>query len=133
MFALNVLAQSDSGGMIGMIVGLVFSLFALLLVVVMIAGLWKIFEKAGHPGWAAIVPIYNVFIMLQIVGRPTWWLVLFFIPMINGLIGIVLNIELAKAFGKDLVYGLGMVFLPFIFAPMLGFGDAQYQGPDPLF
>ncbi|AWV91423.1 signal peptidase I [Bradymonas sediminis] len=119
--------------MIGMIVGLVFSLFALLLVVVMIAGLWKIFEKAGHPGWAAIVPIYNVFIMLQIVGRPTWWLVLFFIPMINGLIGIVLNIELAKAFGKDLVYGLGMVFLPFIFAPMLGFGDAQYQGPDPLF
>ncbi len=94
-----------------------------------IAGLWKIFDKAGEPGWAAIVPIYNVVVLLKIIGRPIWWVVLFLIPIVSFIIAILVFIDVAKAYGKSAGFGIGMIILPFIFIPMLGFGDAQYQGP----
>jgi len=96
--------------------------------IVMIAALWKIFAKAGQPGWAAIIPIYNTVVLLQIVGRPIWWIVLLFIPLINLVIWIILALDLAKAFGQGAGFGVGLILLPFIFYLILGFGSATYQG-----
>ena len=92
-----------------------------------IAGFWKVFVKAGQPGWAAIVPIYNLYVMTQIAGKPGWWLVLFFIPLVNIVCAFLLFIAIAEKFGKGAGFGVGMTLLGFIFVPMLGFGDAQYD------
>lgn len=99
-------------------------------IVIVIAGIWKAFEKAGKPGWAAIVPIYNVIVMLEIAKKPLWWIVLMLIPIVNIVIAIILNIEIAQKFGKGAGFGLGLSFLGIIFWPILGFGDAQYQDFD---
>jgi ABC-type sulfate transport system permease subunit len=93
----------------------------------MIAALWKVFEKAGEPGWAAIVPIYNLVVLLKIAGRPLWWIILFIIPFVNFIIGIVVAFDVAKRFGKGAGFALGLVFLPFIFYPVLAWGDASYH------
>ena len=93
-----------------------------------IISLWKVFAKAGKPGWAAIVPIYNIIVWLEIIGRPLWWIVLFFIPFANIVVAILIYIGLAKAFGKGGGYGIGLLLLPVIFLPMLAFGSAQYVG-----
>jgi len=101
----------------------------LVLVVVMIVALWKIFIKANQPGWAAIVPIYNVVIMLRIVQKPTWWVILTFIPFVNIIIGFIITYELAKIFGKRIGFTIGLILLPIIFIPILGFGKATYMSP----
>ena len=103
-------------------------LFALAIVVLVIAGFWKVFVKAGHPGWAAIIPIYNIYILLKIAGRPGWWLLLFLIPIVSLVIAIIVAIDVAKSFGKGTGFGVGLAFLGPIFYPILGFGDATYQG-----
>lgn len=102
-------------------------LIQLVISVVVIAGFWKVFAKAGQPGWAAIVPFYNVYVMTQIAGKPAWWMVLFFIPLANIIALFVVNIAIAEKFGKGTGFGIGMIFLSFIFWPILGFGDAQYN------
>lgn len=123
----NILALQSSGGG-GGAAGIVVLLIELAILVLMIASGWKIFTKAGEPGWAAIVPIYNYIVMLKIVGRPMWWFLLFLVPVVNFIIGIIVAIDLAKAFGKGAGFGIGLIILPFVFAPMLAFGDADYQG-----
>lgn len=120
------LPQSDGGSAIG---GLILGLFYLGFIIFLIASLWKVFEKAGQDGWKAIIPIYNFYVLLEIVGRPGWWLVLFLVPIVNLIVAILVYIDLAKSFGKGTGFGLGLAFLGFIFLPILGFGDAQYQGP----
>lgn len=100
----------------------------LAIIVAIIAGLWKIFEKAGEPGWAAIVPIYNLYVIVKISGKPTWWLVLFLIPIANLVASIIVWIEVAKKFGKSEGFGVGLALLGPIFVPILGFSDAQYEG-----
>lgn len=105
-----------------------FVLFYLAFLVFMIASVWKVFEKAGKPGWAILIPIYNLVVFLEIVNKPLWWILLFFIPGVNFAAALMLNIELAKSFGKDSGFGLGLTFLSFIFYPILGFGDAQHLG-----
>jgi uncharacterized membrane protein YhaH (DUF805 family) len=124
-------AQQDNSGAAAAagIVGIIFFLLYMGVIVLMLAGMWKIFEKAGKPGWAAIVPIYNVVVLLEIVGKPVWWILLLLIPFVGIVFAILLAIELAKSFGKDAAYGLGLAFLPFIFYPILGFGSARYRGP----
>ena len=100
------------------------------IIVFMIASVWKVFVKAGQPGWAAIVPIYNTLIQLRIIGRPWWWILLLLVPVVNIVILFMMSIELAKSFGRGAGFGVGIVFLPFIFWAILGFGSAQYLGPD---
>jgi len=97
-------------------------------IILLIAAMWKVFSKAGQPGWAAIIPIYNIYVMCKVAGRPGWWLLLMLIPFVNFIILIILSIDIAKSFGKGAGFGLGMAFLGFIFWPILGFGSAQYQG-----
>lgn len=126
-----MLAQSESdggGGALGAILGLGFMLVWLAIMVVIIASLWKVFTKAGQPGWAAIVPIYNIFVLLKIAGKPGWWFILMLIPLVNFVIAILVSISIAEKFGKSTAFGLGLAFLGFIFYPMLAFGDARYQG-----
>lgn len=96
----------------------------------MIAGMWKVFEKAGQPGWAAIIPIYNIIVLLQVIGKPLWWIVLFIIPLVNFVALILVAMDLAVCFGKSKGWGFGLLFiLPFIGYPLLGFGDASYKAP----
>lgn len=99
------------------------------IIVIIFASYWKIFEKADKPGWAGIIPIYNFIVMLEIVGRPLWWIVLVLIPVVNFFVLIILFIDLAKSFGKGVGFGLMLFFLSIIFFPILAFGDAKYQGP----
>jgi len=95
--------------------------------VVVLAGFWKVFTKAGQPGWACIVPFYNIYVMTQIAGKPAWWIVLFFIPIANLIAAILIFVAIAQKFGKGAGFGVGMALLGFIFIPILGFGDAQYD------
>ena len=102
-----------------------------LLGLLQLIGLWKVFVKAGQPGWAAIIPIYNLYVMTKIGGKPGWWVWLcifvpFFVIWVYNMI--------SKSFGKDEGFTVGLVFLSFIFWPILGFGDARYLGPygDPV-
>ena len=110
-------------------IGILGFLISLAFVVFMIASLWKVFTKAGQPGWTAIIPIYNVFVMLQIIGKPWWWLIGFLIPFVNFIVMILVAVELAKVFGKGIGFAIGLIFLPFIFYPILAFGDATYTAP----
>ena len=108
------------------------SLLYILVIILCLAGTWKTFLKAGQPGWAAIIPFYNLYVLIKVAGRPGWWLVLMFIPLVNIVIAIIVDIEVAKAFGKGAGFGIGLLFLPFVFFPILGFGDAAYrQAPVP--
>ena len=111
------------------IIGLLMMIVPLAVLLVMVAGMWKTCAKAGKPGWAAIVPIYNIVVILQIVGRPVWFLVLLLVPIVNFVVAVLLCLDLAKSFGKSAAYGIGILFLGFIFVPMLGFGSARYEGP----
>lgn len=104
-----------------------YSIVAIAWVVFVIASMWIVFEKAGHPGWAAIIPIYNIYIMLLIAGRPGWWLVLFLIPIVNIIVEVIISIDIARNFGKSTGFGIGLLLLSFIFYPILAFGDATYQ------
>jgi hypothetical protein len=117
--------NNDAGGAAGMVVLLI----ELAIIVAVVAGFWKVFEKAGKPGWAAIIPIYNIIVLLEIIGKPIWWIVLFFIPCVNFIVSILVALDVAKSFGKSAGFGVGLAFLPFVFYPILGFGDARYVGP----
>jgi len=114
--------MDDFGGILLIIIMLAFGLF-------IIVSMWKVFEKAGQPGWGIFIPIYNMYLLLMIAGKPGWWVILYLIPLVNFVIGLIVAIDIAKNFGKDTAFGLGLFFLGFIFYPILAFGDAQYQAP----
>jgi hypothetical protein len=124
-----LLAQVQQGQEeVNPIVMLIVVVIELALAILTIAGLWKTFEKARLPGWGAIIPIYNVYLMCKLAGRPGWWFLLYLIPCVNVIIAIVIVLDIAKNFGKGAAFGLGLFILPFIFFPILGFGDARYRG-----
>jgi hypothetical protein len=109
------------------VVGLLFTLIPLLFALVTLAGMWKVFTKAGQPGWAAIIPIYNVYILVaEVAGRDILWVIL---SIVIPIVIVIPLIDVAKAFGKGTGYGIGLWLFAFIFFPLLGFGDARYQGP----
>ncbi|HEX7152839.1 MAG TPA: DUF5684 domain-containing protein [Thermoanaerobaculia bacterium] len=101
------------------------------ILVLMIAAMWKIFEKAGEPGWAALIPIYNTIVLLKICSKPLWWIVLFIIPFVNVIAWIMVSIALAERFGKGVGFGIGIAFLPFIFMPLLAWSESRYGAASP--
>ena len=113
--------QTEQFGIVGVIVWLA-------LIIFFIAVGWKIFTKAGKPGWAAIIPIYNIIVFLEIINRPIWWILLTLIPFVNFVVAIIMAMDLAKSFGKGTGFGIGLIFLSPIFSAILAFGSAQYQG-----
>ncbi|MEO9532122.1 MAG: DUF5684 domain-containing protein [Crocinitomicaceae bacterium] len=106
------------------------------IIVLMIVSTWKVFEKAGKPGWAAIVPIYSTIVMVQVSKKPMWWAAILLlggiIPVVGPIAalvgGVIINMAIAKAFGKSEGFGVGMALLGLIFWPMLAFSDATYEG-----
>jgi len=118
-------SSSSSGGGVG---ALFFFVIYAAVIVLVIAGMWKMFVKAGQQGWLSIIPILNTYVIIKLAGREGWWILLFLIPCVNIVVAIIVYMDLAKKYGKSAAYGLGLVFLPFIFFPMLGFGSATYQG-----
>jgi Family of unknown function (DUF5684) len=128
----NADADAAAGGiMAGLVIYLV---VVLVIAVITIIGMWKVFEKAGQPGWAAIVPFYNMYILnSEIAKKEPMWFILYIVgAVICGPLAliaiIVINLAVAEKFGKGAGYGIGLSFLPFIFYPMLGFGSARYRG-----
>jgi hypothetical protein len=113
----------------------VFAIFSALLIpmlivaAIMIIAHWKIYEKAGKPGWAAIIPIYNAIVLLEIVGKPVWWIILFFIPCVNIVFLVWVTNLLSKSFGQSEGFTVGLLLLGVVFYPILGFGNYQYLGP----
>ena len=89
--------------------------------------LWQVYTKAKQPGWGCIIPIYDVYLLLKIAGKPGWWLLLFFIPLVNIVIALLVYLGIAENFGKSAAFGIGLFFLGFIFFPILAFGDAKYK------
>lgn len=92
-----------------------------------LASMWLIYTKAMQPGWAAIVPIYNIYIAVRVARRPVWWVIPLFIPFVNIVMHVLLSISIARAFGKQTGFTVGLILLPFIFYPILGFGNASYK------
>ncbi len=121
---MSILASSAAGAAIGAVIAVAVIIFE-------IAALWKVFVKASRPGWGAIIPIYNYYLMCKVARRPGWWVILFFIPLVNIIILLLVMLDMAKAFGKGAGFGVGLWLLNFIFIPILGFGSAVYGGATP--
>ena len=120
--------EATSGSLFGTI-GTVGLIIYLAIIILLIAAEWKIFTKAGKPGWAVIIPIYNIIVFLQIIGKPWWWIILLLIPIVNFIFLIWMINLLSKSFGKGTGFTIGILFLSIIFIPILGFGSASYVGP----
>ena len=103
------------------------AIFYVIFLVLVIAGLWMTFVKAGRPGWGAIIPFYNVYLMIKIAGRPGWWLILYFIPIVNLIIWIIVALDIAKNFGHGAGFGILLILFPMIMYLVLGFGSSEYH------
>ena len=129
-------ALMDSAAMTTGIMGFFAGYFAILAIIAVIGIIanWKLFSKAGKPGWASIVPIYNLVVQFQIVGLNPWLILLFIVPVIGSIAMIVLGImvifRMAKSYGKGAGFGWGLLLLPFIFNLILAFGSSEYVGPN---
>jgi len=97
--------------------------------IIELVAMWKIFTKAGQPGWASIIPIYNIYVLTVIIGKPWWWMLLLIVPCVSLVFAVWMVNLLSKSFGQGVGFTLGMLFLGFIFYPILAFGDYTYQGP----
>lgn len=108
----------------------VYMIICIAIAAVMIVSLWKVFTKAGRPGWAAIVPFYNMWTLFEIGGQKGAYIFFIFIPFVGSIIYLVFQIkaylEIAKRFGKDTTFGVLSIFFPFVTFPILAFSDAKY-------
>lgn len=129
----SLFLQQDMNGPNGVMAALFGStmlMVFLAIIAVAIIGMWKVFAKAGQPGWAALIPLYNLYILLKIAGRPAWWLILYFVPLANIIVAAIVSMDIAKAFGQSAVFGIVLLFLlSGIGYLILGFGNARYIGP----
>ena len=103
--------------------------FSLVIAAFYVFCMWKLFTKAGKPGWAALIPIYNTLVQLEILGREWFWFLLMLIPGVNLVIFVVMMLDMAKVFGKDTSFGCLLILFPFVMIPILALGDAKYLGP----
>jgi len=125
---LATMALQSNNDDVSMIFAIIFMIIALIISVVAVSGKKKIFVKAGHPGWKSLIPIYDVVLWLEMIGRPWWYVIALFFPGVNAILWIILAFGTARSFGRDILFALGVTFLPFIFIPVLGFGKAKYIG-----
>ena len=106
-----------------------FIIIYLAICVLLIVSQWKIYTKANQPGWACLIPIYNIIVLLKIIGKPWWWILLLLVPIVNIVYAIWMTNLLSLGFGKSEGFTIGLILLPLIFYPILGLGDAKYNGP----
>ncbi len=126
-FVWMLMQEGEGVGVAGGIMGLGFLVVWCAIFLVILASMWITFTKAGEPGWACLVPIYNLVVLCRMAGKPGRWVLLMLIPFVNFVIIIIVFIALAKNFGKGTGFGIGLAFLGFIFFPMLAWGDAKFQ------
>ena len=107
----------------------VFFLFLIAVVVLYIAAYWKVYAKAGEPGWGSLIPIYNVYLWLKMANRPGWWLLLYLVPLVNVVIAVIVHLDVAKAFGKSTGFAILLILFGFIMVPVLAFGPSVYTRP----
>jgi hypothetical protein len=119
-----------------LLAGLITAYLVIVIPIVLIAivAIWRVFTKAGQPGWAVLIPFYNLYILTQVVKRPGWWMLLYFasiIPVVGSLavlfVSSIDSLRLAKLFGKSSGFGVGIILLGVVFLPILAFGDADYD------
>jgi len=104
--------------------------YLIVMIFLIIVPMWKIFTKAGQPGWAVLIPIYNIYVMTLIAKKPAWWLIIILlVPIVNFIFLIMLLHAISVNFGKGVGFTLGLIFLSWIFIPILGYGSAQYNPP----
>lgn len=125
MYGVNDYSSSVSGVAA---IGTTYIIIVLVISVISIIANWKIFTKANKPGWASIIPFYNMYTQFEIAGMNGWMFLLLCVPIVNIVIAIMLYVNLAKAFGKSTGFAIGLIFLNFIFTLILGFGSAEYVG-----
>lgn len=121
---MNNLDSLEAGGLLAILGA--YLVFVIGIAIFGIVCMWKIYEKAGKPGWASLVPIYNLVVLLEIIKKPVWWIILLLIPFVNFIILIVIYRELARVFGQGVGFTLGLIFLNIIFFALLAFGKYDY-------
>jgi hypothetical protein len=137
--AINSILKAKPEGPPSPMTACVIFLFVFVLLLIVLAGMWKVYTKAGEPGWAVLVPIYNTYVLARIGDKPGWMGIVAclagFIPIVGHIVGLVLfliiSIGVARTFGKGAWFGVGLCFLSFIFYPVLGFGSSEATGPEP--
>ncbi len=122
-----IAAQSTAADVWGILFGTTMLIVELAFIVLVIAGLWATLNKAGRPGWGAIIPIYNLYLIIKMAGRPGWWLILYLIPIVNIIIGLIVAIDVSQNFGHGAGYGILLWIFPWLMYLVLGFGSAQYN------
>ena len=105
------------------------SIIVVIIILIGIAAMWKLFEKAGIEGWKSLIPLYNIFLLTKLSFGTGWWCLMLLIPFLRGIFSVVLCFKLAKAYGKSFLFGLGLIFLNSVFIVILGFGSSDYCGP----
>ena len=123
------ISAGEAGGLFAGLMAFIATmwLFALVIMVIMIIGMWKVFEKAGREGWKSLIPFYNMYVLTEISGQNGWLFLLCLIPGVGSLIwSIMVSIKLAPAFGKETAFAVGLILLAPIFYMILGFGSAKY-------
>lgn len=125
----TILLQRSGSGDVDMGPFIIFSLMVLAVTAVTMAGIWQIFTKTGEAGWKSLVPLYNVMLWLQMIGRPGWYVLALVTPPTAVAVWAVLAFGTARSFGRGILFALGVTFLPFVFIPVLGFGQSVYVGP----
>lgn len=110
-------------------VSAVYTIISLVIAVLTLVAMWKIFVKAGKAGWKCLIPFYNTYCLYDIAWGNGWLFLLMFVPCVNVVVGIMMLFKLAKAFGQGTGFGFGLLFLNTIFILILGFGSAEYVGP----
>lgn len=120
--------DGNGGGLVAGAFGMVFMLVMMVVLVICIVGMWKLFEKAGKPGWACLIPFYREWLLMEILGFPGYYFLIMFVPFVGFLFALYCMYKLPLVFGKDMIWGIAAIFLAPLVMLALGFGDAQYQG-----
>jgi hypothetical protein len=103
-------------------------LLVLAVSLLIIAAYWIIYERAGQAGWKSLIPFYNMYVLMEISGKPGWWMFLLVVPLVGVVVYLLAMLSLAKKFGRSELFGVGIFILPMIFLPLLAFGGSQYEG-----
>ncbi len=117
--------MSNAGAAVAIVI---YVIVVLAVAVFMMAAMWRVFSKAGQPGWAIFIPIYNIIVMLRVAGKPWYWIFLLLIPLVNIIIEIMIMAGIATNYGKGAGFTVGLIFLPYIFYPIIAFGSATWRG-----
>jgi hypothetical protein len=119
----SITQQADVNGL-----STTYGVIGLIVYIITVIALWKVFTKAGHAGWLAIIPIVNLFVLTKIAGFSYWLGLLYLIPFVNIVLHIIVALRVGKGFGKGAGFSIFLLWLfSFIGYLILGFGSDTYD------